>query len=251
MILRPDGAGLLAISQPDHAQMAGLFAEAWGARMPESLVLASHHHDDGWWEQSPTVDGRGRPFDFLTLPMSERVVIYHHGITALREIDLAAALLTSMHFSRLAAGGLESMNGDERRVAEAFVATQAAWEINARAALGEPRGLEPAYQVLRAVDYLSLVLCLCAPDELAGQSLPGVRFAGQSTACNIHLEVRPGLDGTVFLDPYPFAHAPLAVGVNARALATASFPSGEAFRSALAAARVHPLRFSIKPATAR
>lgn len=247
MIMRPNGAGLLAISQPDHAQMAGTLAEAWGSRMPESLVVASHHHDDGWWEQSPTVDQHGRPFDFLTLPVRERVAIYREGISALREIDLAAALLTSLHFSRLLAAGLESLHGEDRRTGETFIAAQVCWEVRARAALGEPRGVEAAYQVLRAVDYLSLVLCVYPAGDLAGHTLPPVRVAGQSVAGNIRLEVPDPSSATIHVDPYPFAQSPLVVGVNARALKKARFPSSEAYRLALAAAPVQPLRFSIVP----
>jgi hypothetical protein len=251
MIMRPNGAGLLAISQPDHAQMAGVLAEAWGSRVPEALVVASHHHDDGWWEQSPTVDQHGRPFDFLTLPILERVAIYRQGVSGLCEIDLAAALLTSLHFSRLVAAGLESLHGEDRRVGETFIAAQVAWEIQARAALGEPRGVEAAYQVLRAVDYLSLVLCMHPVSELGGLCLPPVRFAGQSSACNVRLEVPDPSSETIHVDPYPFGPAPLSVGVNARSLKKARFPSGEAYRTALAAAPVQPLRFCLLPASPR
>ena len=58
MIIRRDGQDLLAITQPDHARLAGVFAEAWRDGAGPSLVAASHHHDDGWvdWEKAPTVD---------------------------------------------------------------------------------------------------------------------------------------------------------------------------------------------------
>ena len=113
MIIRRDGQGLLAITQPDHARLAGVFAESWRGGAGGSLVAASHHHDDGWidWEKAPTVDDHGRPHDFLTIPMDDRVAVYRRGIDLLATTDRAAGLLTSLHFGRLLAEGLPAVEG--------------------------------------------------------------------------------------------------------------------------------------------
>jgi len=117
MIIRRRAAGLLAITQPDHAHLAGVFAEAWGAGpavdpagVRKPLLTAARDHDDGWlaWEREPTIDERGRPHDFLTIPMDQRVAIYRRGITLVCAGDLYAGLLTSMHLTRLVAEGLDT-----------------------------------------------------------------------------------------------------------------------------------------------
>jgi hypothetical protein len=54
MITRPEGNGLLLISQPAHAWLAGKLAAAWGngdfvRPWPfEAVILATRLHDIGW-----------------------------------------------------------------------------------------------------------------------------------------------------------------------------------------------------------
>lgn len=233
MIIRRDGEGLLAIAQPDHARLAGVFAESWRGGAGGSLVAASHHHDDGWidWEKAPTVDDHGRPHDFLTIPMDDRVAVYRRGIDLLATADRVAGLLTSLHFGRLLAEGLRALEGDARRTAEDFLAERSAWEAETRRQLGEPEGIEADYRVLRTVDYLSLLLCMRPPDELDGASV---------TTMTLHVE-----GPRVILDPYPFETGELDVTVAARALPTTTFDDDEAYRSALAGAPVRELNWTL------
>jgi len=233
MIIRRDGQGLLTIAQPDHARLAGVFAESWRDGAGASLVAASQHHDDGWidWEKAPTIDGQGRPHDFLTISMDDRVAVYRRGIDLLATADRAAGLLTSLHFGRLLAEGLGALEGDARRTAEDFLAEQSTWEARTWPQVGEPEGVEADYQVLRAVDYLSLLLCMRPLDQLEAASVMTMtlRFEGQR----------------VTLDPYPFNTDELTVGVAARVLAATTFDGDETYRSALASAPVRQLNWTL------
>ena len=246
MIIRSGGEGVLAIAQPDHARLAGMFADAW-AGQPDasspSLGVASYRHDDGWivWEQAPTVDEHGRPHDFLTVPMEQRVAIYRRGIGLLADTDPVAALLTSLHFTRLLAEGLGSFSGEARRLGEAFLAEQLAWEIRTRRDLGEPSGAEADYLVLRAADFLSLVLCLRPGEKLDGQPLPAVHIGGHTVS--MQLGVSGG--GAMTLDPYPFVVEPLEATVPALALLRPVYADDDTYRSALAAAEPVVLRFTL------
>jgi hypothetical protein len=233
MIIRRAAQGLLAIAQPDHARLAGVFAESWRDGAGRSLVAASHHHDDGWidWEKAPTVDDHGRPHNFLTIPMDDRVAVYRRGIDLLATTDRAAGLLTSLHFGRLLAEGLPALEGDARRTAEDFLAEQATWEAETRRQLGEPEGVEADYRVLRAVDFLSLVLCMRPLNELDGASV---------TTMTLHVE-----DQRVTLEPYPFDAGELQVTVAARVLPVTTFDDDEAYRSALAGAPVRELSWAL------
>ena len=251
MIIRRRAAGLLAITQPDHAHLAGVFAEAWGAGpavdpagVRKPLLTAARDHDDGWlaWEREPTIDERGRPHDFLTIPMDQRVAIYRRGIALVCAGDLYAGLLTSMHLTRLVAEGLDSLAGPARRTAEPFLAGQVAWEVRARRELGEPLGAEAGYVVLRAVDFLSLLLCMRPAEELAGTSIPPVHVNPGSPARPVRLEISAG---RVLLDPYPLTVEPLEASVEGRALPTQTFVSNEVYRSALAAAPAERLTFTL------
>jgi hypothetical protein len=233
MIIRRGSSELLAITQPDHAGLAGVLAEAWGDHAGPSLVAASHHHDDGWiaWEDVPTIDDQGRPHDFLTIPMNERVAVYRRGIELLATTDLYAGLLTSLHFGRLLAEGLGALEGDAQATAESFLAQQASWEEQARRELGDPAGVEADYRVLRAVDYLSLLLCMRPLDELDGTPV---------TTMTMTVE-----DGRVTLNPYPFDVDELGVSVPVRSLPATAFEDDEAYRSALRAAPVETLSWTL------
>jgi hypothetical protein len=233
MIIRRGPNELLAITQPDHARLAGVFAEAWRDHAGPSLVAASHHHDDGWiaWEEVPTIDERGRPHDFLTIPMDERVAVYRRGIDLLAKTDLYAGLLTSLHFRRLLAEGLDALQGDARSTAESFLAQQAGWEERARRELGNPAGVEADDRVLRAVDYLSLLLCMRPLDELDGTPV---------TTMTMIVE-----DERVTLHPYPFDIDDLGVSVPVRRLAATTFENDEAYRSALLAGPVETLSWTL------
>jgi hypothetical protein len=225
MIIRREGQKLLAVTQPDHARLAGIFTEALRDPPGRSLVAAAHHHDDGWidWEEAPTVDAEGRPHDFLTIPMDERVAIYRRGVDLLAATDQRAALLTSLHFGRLLAEGLDALQEDARHRAESFLAEQGAGE--------QPAAVEADYQVLRAMDYLSLLLCMRPQSELDGTPVATMRMGVD--------------DRRVTLDPYPFALDELAVSVSVRALAATTFESGKAYRSALGAAPIEERSFTL------
>jgi hypothetical protein len=235
MIIRRGPNELLAIAQPDHARLAGVFAEAWRDRAGPSLVAASHHHDDGWiaWEEVPTIDDRGRPHDFLTIPMDQRVAVYRRGIELLARTDLHAGLLTSLHFGRLLAEGLGALQGDALSIAESFLARQATWEEQVRRELGDPAGVEADYRVLRAVDYLSLLLCMHPLDALDG-----------TPVANMTMNVE---GQRVRLDPHPFDVDELGVSVPVRILVATTFDDDETYRSALRAAPVRTLSWTLSP----
>lgn len=248
MILRHTDGGVVAVAQPDHALLARHLADVWApgavGKPTDCLLTAAHHHDDGWreWEQQPTVDLEGKPHDFLTIPMPERVAIYRRGIHLVAAGDLCAGLLTSMHFTRLLAQGLASFGGEDRRLGEIFLAEQVAWEHGARRRLGEPIGVEPDYLVLRAVDYLSLLLCMRTLGDLAGAALPPVHFGTDGPATAIRLGLG---EGTLLLDPWPFGPDLLNESVPGRVLAARTFEDDASYRHALASAPLVEMTFRL------
>ena len=92
MLRLQDNGGWWLVTHPDHAELAGRFAEQWGnavflAPEPRADVLAGiFHHDDGWRarDAAPQITRAGLPSAFSR----ELVGKY----SAFEEIDLAAYL---------------------------------------------------------------------------------------------------------------------------------------------------------------
>ena len=92
------------VTQPDHAALAGRFAERWGndrfdAPAPAATILAAHDHDDGWtaYDRRPHLHDDGTPVDFREMSADPWVDLYHDGIEAVAAVDPYAGLLVSMH----------------------------------------------------------------------------------------------------------------------------------------------------------
>ncbi len=102
MILRPHGSNRLAITQPDHAALAGRIVGAWRANgLPESprrddVLLAVAEHDNGWREidDSLLVDpATGAVRDFMTVPAHVKRSVWSRAIARLAATPYAAALV--------------------------------------------------------------------------------------------------------------------------------------------------------------
>jgi hypothetical protein len=160
------------VLQPDHAELAAGFADAWAERGPrnDSLVLAARRHDDGWavWERSPLVDADGVPVTFLDVQVPAHLAFYRAGIAAVGDEDAYAGLLVSMHGAgiyRQRYGedpGLRLTHADEvRELVEAFVAEQEASYAARLEAAGADDDLRwHDYRRLQAYDRLSLLYCM-------------------------------------------------------------------------------------------
>jgi hypothetical protein len=97
-------AGYQFVTQPDHAALAGQFADAWGSESVdrpdpfESLVLAAYAHDTGWrtYDRRPHL-ADGEPVDFRDVPVDTWIDLYDEGVAVVAEMDAYAGVLVSMH----------------------------------------------------------------------------------------------------------------------------------------------------------
>jgi hypothetical protein len=110
MIVRDAPERWILITQPDHAQLSGLFSDRWrgdemrAGQARSSLALAVREHDNGWLEADtvPLLDERrGRPHDFRTVPDEMKRQIWPRGIRRLAPQDPYAAALVAQHGSRI------------------------------------------------------------------------------------------------------------------------------------------------------
>jgi uncharacterized protein DUF3891 len=103
LVDHPDGK--VAVAQPAHAWISGQLARAWRDVHPrEEVCLAAEQHDIPWigWERKPAYDPEtGYPYTFMSLDMPTKLSMWETGPDALLAQSRYAALLVSMHGSRL------------------------------------------------------------------------------------------------------------------------------------------------------
>jgi uncharacterized protein DUF3891 len=191
VIVRDLGDAWQVVMQPDHADLSAAFARAWAMPLKPSLVIATERHDDGWavWEQSPRVDGDGKPVGFLDVGVRAHLAFYRAGIAAITEEDEDAGLLVSMHGAGIYKQryGLDTALGLSRAAevqgeVDAFVAEQEA-KFG-----GEPGDRWDDYELLQLFDRLSLYFCMRDGEEA---DIQGYR-------------IEPVAPWRVRLSPYPF-----------------------------------------------
>lgn len=250
----------MAINQADHALLAATFAESWGnarAFRPEPwqpVVLAARRHDDGWieWDRAPALDEQGRPLDFLTIPVPDRLEIYRRGVQMVASKDLHAGLLTSLHLTGLLAGGhergtqaaLDSFEEADRVRTEQFLAEQERWRLRIQEKLGELPHLRAQFRLVKLCDVLSLTLCMTPLSELKPRRFP---FFPMKPDTLFTLELRRESEDRLVLDPYPFSAPVLEVEVPGRRLPATPFESEAAYHRALENASSEKLRFLLSP----
>jgi len=197
LVDHPDGK--VAVAQPAHAWISGQLAQAWGnerlgrAEPSWEVCLAAEQHDIPWleWERSPTVDPKtGYPHTFMSLDMPTKLAMWANGPDVLLAQSRYAALLVSLHGSRL------YPDLDRRE-----------FERDVRATLDAPdEEIERNRRLIKTWDSISLALLL------------GWRpwTAKRVPAAHKSLDIRFKEDGTV--TPWPFASERVTVRCEGRLL---------------------------------
>lgn len=274
MILARTDDGYRFVTQPDHARLAGQFADQWGndrfgAPTPSpSVRIAAHTHDDGWWsyDRHPRLKADGTPYDFTELEAEPWIEHYEDGIETVVGVDRYAGLLVSMHGAGLRKRryGL-SPGWSETRAFGPFVDRQE--ELQGRLAaelsgtvvseadrrlLSElhdagsptdaPEGsqLWRNYRLMQAWDTLSLSFCASISPPAYG---PIGSVPTQPEEPDVTLRVEPVRGNDYRIDPYPFEVEPLEVTVPSRTVPRHSFESERSLIEAYYAADLEYDRF--------
>jgi hypothetical protein len=231
VIVRPDGEGVVLITQPDHARLARRMMSGFVARgllaagRRRSILHAIEEHDNGWREVdgAPMLGDDGRVLDFVTAPLEVRQAIWPRGVRRLAA-DPTAAALVAEHAIQI----YSRFRGSEAWAA--FFAGVAALrdEFAARAAL-TVETLARDYFFLRIADLMSLVFCAGwdEPQELED-----------------HVITRAG--DAVIVTPDPFAGATQRVEVRGRRLTATRFASAAEATRAFGEAAVVTLEGVVK-----
>ena len=260
MIIRTQPNGqLFCVNQTSHALMAAEFCRHWGNRefatpSPFELVInAIAQHDNGWfeWEAAPQVDATGAPIDFIPgLAYDKKLEIWQRGINRAAAQHPYMGLMTSRHATLLYVGDLLRMEGEERRVTQAFLAKQEAWTQEMRHKLAGDAELvhaaaEPVLmahtRVLQFGDSSSLQVIVPWSNERIFPDCP-VDFVGTYTSITLRWA-----EQAITFDPWPFGVDHFTVSIHGRLLDQSTFPNHAAYQAALAAAPWHRLIWHVTP----
>ncbi len=175
MLHRADEEGIIAISQPAHAWLAGQITRNWGNGdfygVPEEVCLASEQHDIGYleWERNPTLNKEtGLPFTFLEMPRALRLEIWTKGIQEMLGFGRYPALLVSLHYTWLANRNQRECPPAEQKWVDEFLERQIALQTTLRTSLSKDFHYEPVssvetlrrnQQLVSTWDWMSLLLC--------------------------------------------------------------------------------------------
>jgi hypothetical protein len=253
MLVRDRDGSWQLVRQPDHADLSGQLAQAWGGdaeplRNRDSMVLAATRHDDGWavFDRRPAWDpDKQQPRSFLDVPVLSHLAFYRACIQVVTDEDPYAGLMVSMHGAGIYTGrygtqpSLRLTFAPEEQVAvDAFVAEQEATHGDRAAALGLGDDERWAnYKLLQAFDRLSLALCLkeWESSEATADSLAPVPLDYAGTEVELRLE--PLGPWRVRIDPYPFADSPAHFTVVRKLILEAAYRGNEDFRATYFATR--------------
>ena len=249
MLVRDRGEFWQLVRQPDHADLSGQLARAWGGaavaplRNGESLALAATRHDDGWavFDRRPAWDSEnGRPRNFLDVPIRSHLAFYRACIQVVSEEDSYAGLMISMHGAGIYNGrygtqpslSLKNVEGHEDEV-RSFVEEQEA----ARPALVAELGVGDAelwanYRLLQLYDRLSLAFCLREWESSEAQRDAIEPVPLDYDGGEAELSIDPVGPWRVRLDPYPFSERPARFTLVRKLLLKAPFAGNEDFRKA-------------------
>ena len=196
MLRLQENGGWSLVTHPDHAALAGCFAEQWGNSTflppePRAEVLAGiSRHDDGWRERdvNPQITRAGIPAAFSRelvgkysafeeIDLDDYLAVRRRAVAEVAAGSPYAGLLVSMHtFDLLSArADRATINPRDLPKLDTFLLEQRALQWTLREQIDEAAILPPEqrnstafldhFRLLQACDNLSLVACTDYPGE--------------------------------------------------------------------------------------
>jgi hypothetical protein len=234
--------GWWLVTHPDHARLAGAFAERWGNDLflppepREHVMRGIARHDDGWVarDAAPQITRQGKPSAFSTelvgkysafeeIDLADYLAVRDRAVRLIAAEDPYAAVLISMHTYSLLHD-----HADRSTIAPAqlplldqFLADQRALQDSLRQQIAANPKLKPEYKsddaildhfhLLQANDNLSLLTCVDFqnPANLL-HALP------TRDGRRVPVHVRSVGIRRFILEPYPFAERTITFQFPAR-----------------------------------
>lgn len=267
MLRMESETGWWLITHPDHARLAGAFAEAWGNeefRTPEPrarVLYGIAAHDDGWADRDahPIITPQGKPSAFSVdlvgkysafeeIDIEEYLAVRERAVRIIADKDPYAGLLIAMHTYNLLTAHADRSTIDAPGLAllDEFLERQRMYQLELLEAIEMDESLAPGeksrktilenFRLLQACDNLSLLTCVAfaSPAHL----LHPLPLNNGETA---EVSVLPLATREFRLSPWPFAEQTLSFSFPARHVAAKSFSSSAELDAAFQAAPVERL----------
>ena len=264
--------GWWLVTHPDHARLAGAFAEHWGNEQflppePRANVLKGiARHDDGWASRDavPQITKQGKPSAFSVelvgkysafeeIDLADYLAVRDRAVRLIASEDAYAAVLISMHTYNLL-----TAHADRSTIAptdlpqlDTFLVEQHAFQaslreqILANQSFTSEQSSEAAildhFRLLQATDNLSLLTCVnyAKPAHLL-HPLP------LRDGRHAEVQVRPVGTREFLLEPYPLAEKQLSFRFPARHVTGKDFASSAELQERFNAAPVEMLSATVR-----
>jgi hypothetical protein len=271
MLRMQSESGWWLVTHPDHAQLAGAFAEAWGNarfRKPEPrarVLFGIAAHDDGWAARDahPSITREGKPSAFSAelvgkysafeeIDLADYLAVRERAVRVIGEEDAYAGLLVALHTNDLltARADRSTIKAEELPLLDAFLIAQQEYRqelidrIQTDGLLTPtekaPQTIQEHFRLLQACDNLSLLTCVAfaSPAHLL-HPLP-LNGGGASEVLVQPLGLRH-----FRLNPWPFGDAEVRFDFPARDVVGHRFASSAELETTFHAARVESLRVTL------
>lgn len=263
--------GWWLVTHPDHARLAGAFAERWGNDRflpPEprvNVLRGIARHDDGWAasDAAPQITRQGKPSAFSVelvgkysafeeIDLADYLAVRDRAVRLIAAEDAYAAVLISMHTHNLLTEHTDRSTIDPAQLPllDSFLLEQKAFQQSLLQQIADDSQFQDGqaseatildhFRLLQATDNLSLLTCVDfrQPAHLL-HPLP-LRDGGYST---VHVQ-SVGKRHFV-LDPYPFAESSLSFQFPARHVRGQVFSSSAELQREFTAARAEVMTVTV------
>jgi hypothetical protein len=270
MMFRETPGGVIAISQPSHAWLAGQIIRAWGnaafGRVTpyEDVCLGAEQHDIGWLvrERSPGLNpATGRPHSFREIGIAAHTAIWRQGTEMALALGRYPALLTSLHGSGLYAGfDFGAATDAEASAVRDFLTEQQSIQVRLLESLGADRHLgafansamvDRNRGLVRAADRMSIAICTGMQDLAIRSNDPNEGIARQVPTADgetdLHMVAVDSDVTRVAVSPWPFATSRVHVTCEGILLPSSSFNDEGRMRDALRNAECVVVSAELRP----
>ncbi|NMG21382.1 DUF3891 family protein [Brasilonema bromeliae] len=248
MLHRLTKQGLICITQPNHAWVAGQLAQVWGNERfgefapKKEVCLAAQLHDIGWlfWEQAPTLNPQtGYPNNFMELSTPEHINIWSGARQLALPWGRYVALLISLHGTSLYERFTSWQNSPtSSQIVQNFLEREYAFQEQVIAFLKndeyyapytKPEVVERNRKLVAIWDALSIILC----QELTNDAyLSGIPTIDGETTVKLTLKDVKDNHYQVAVSPCPFQVSEVELVYEGRLLQE-TFSDEKAMREAL------------------
>ncbi len=265
MIVRERGESWQLVRQPDHADLSGQLAEAWGGgdfarpRPLSSVVLGAYRHDDGWavFDRRPAWDtAKRQPLNFLDIPIRAHVAFYSACIEVVAQEDPYAGVLVSMHAVGLYNGRYQTSPGSGPGLVNApNAAEEVVRFVEEREAAHTERALAlripdeerwTNYKLLQIYDRLSLAFCLREWESSDAEPYTISPVPSDYSGSDVELTLEPLGPWRVRVTPYPFTASPARFTLVRKLLLRAPFAGNDEFRAAYFGTRAEMVELTVE-----